>query len=150
MASVAPPIRFVGTRLTRAVRHIVHGNATYECGVKRTGNIRRAARAELLRIRLDRNCLVCRKTTRFVLATIATCVFLRACQHSPLSHCSNHGDDRDDDPEREELMRDSRGRCVRCRPGEVGQLVGLINDHDPSRRFDGYTDTVASAKKVRR
>ena len=46
-------------------------------------------------------------------------------------------------------MRDSRGRCIRCRPGEMGQLVGLINDHDPSRRFDGYTDATASAKKVR-
>lgn len=45
-------------------------------------------------------------------------------------------------------MRDSRGRCIRCRPGEMGQLVGLINDHDPSRRFDGYTDATASAKKV--
>ncbi|CAM9341654.1 unnamed protein product [Laminaria digitata] len=52
------------------------------------------------------------------------------------------------DPEREELMRDSRGRCIRCRPGEMGQLVGLINDHDPSRRFDGYTDATASAKKT--
>lgn len=47
-------------------------------------------------------------------------------------------------------MRDSRGQCIRCRPGEMGQLVGLINEHDPSRRFDGYTDAAASAKKVRR
>lgn len=41
------------------------------------------------------------------------------------------------------------GRCVRCAPGEVGQVLGLINDDDPSRRFDGYTDAAATAKKVR-
>lgn len=52
--------------------------------------------------------------------------------------------------EGEELLRDSRGRCVPCQPGEVGQLVGLINDHDPARRFEGYTDSKASAKKVSR
>ncbi|CAN0524944.1 unnamed protein product, partial [Ectocarpus sp. 12 AP-2014] len=54
------------------------------------------------------------------------------------------------DPEGEELLRDSRGRSVSCQPGEVGQLVGLINDHDPARRFEGYTDSKASAKKVSR
>ncbi|CAM9283381.1 unnamed protein product [Ectocarpus fasciculatus] len=52
------------------------------------------------------------------------------------------------DPEGEELLRDSRGRCVPCQPGEVGQLMGLINDHDPARRFEGYTDSKASAKKM--
>ncbi|CAM9251362.1 unnamed protein product [Ectocarpus sp. 8 AP-2014] len=52
------------------------------------------------------------------------------------------------DLEGEELLRDSRGRCVPCQPGEVGQLVGLINDHDPARRFEGYTDSKASAKKM--
>lgn len=51
--------------------------------------------------------------------------------------------------DKEELVRDDRGRCIPCRPGEVGQLVGLINDRDPSRRFDGYTDASASQKKVR-
>lgn len=45
-------------------------------------------------------------------------------------------------------MRDNKGRCIPCGPGEVGQLVGLINDRDPSRRFDGYTDVSASQKKV--
>ncbi|CAM9226577.1 unnamed protein product [Ascophyllum nodosum] len=52
------------------------------------------------------------------------------------------------DPDGEELLRDSRGRCIKCGPGEVGQVVGLINDHDPSRRFDGYTDAAASSKKI--
>ncbi|CAM9553260.1 unnamed protein product, partial [Hapterophycus canaliculatus] len=51
-------------------------------------------------------------------------------------------------PDGENLLRDRRGRCVPCRPGEVGQLVGLINDHDPSRRFDGYTDSKASGEKT--
>lgn len=47
------------------------------------------------------------------------------------------------------LERDgSTGRCVPCAPGEPGQLLGLISEHDPTRRFDGYTDTDASASKV--
>ena len=32
------------------------------------------------------------------------------------------------------------GLCSECLAGEVGQVVGLIKDRDPIRRFDGYTD----------
>lgn len=50
-----------------------------------------------------------------------------------------------------ELMRDhATGLCMECKAGEVGQILGLINDKDPSRRFDGYTDKAATLKKVER
>ncbi|KFU89382.1 Long-chain fatty acid transport protein 1, partial [Chaetura pelagica] len=47
-----------------------------------------------------------------------------------------------------ELIRDSRGLCVPCRPGEPGLLVGQINQQDPLRRFDGYVSESATSKKV--
>ena len=47
-----------------------------------------------------------------------------------------------------ELVRDGSGLCVECCAGEVGQVLGLIDDRDPSRRFDGYTDADATKKKV--
>jgi len=53
------------------------------------------------------------------------------------------------DPEDEETpLRNKKGRCIKCKPGEVGQLIGLIKMNDPTRRFDGYTDKKASKKKV--
>ncbi|XP_062264523.1 long-chain fatty acid transport protein 1a [Platichthys flesus] len=47
-----------------------------------------------------------------------------------------------------ELIRDSRGLCVSCRPGEPGLLVGRINQQDPLRRFDGYANQDATKKKI--
>uniref|UniRef100_A0A674NW09 Very long-chain fatty acid transport protein n=1 Tax=Takifugu rubripes TaxID=31033 RepID=A0A674NW09_TAKRU len=47
-----------------------------------------------------------------------------------------------------ELVRDSRGLCVPCRPGEPGLLVGRINQEDPLRRFDGYANPEATRKKI--
>ncbi|XP_027525892.1 long-chain fatty acid transport protein 1 [Corapipo altera] len=47
-----------------------------------------------------------------------------------------------------ELIRDSRGLCVPCRPGEPGLLVGQINQRDPLRRFDGYISESATSKKI--
>lgn len=47
-----------------------------------------------------------------------------------------------------ELVRDSRGLCVPCRPGEPGLLVGRINQQDPLRRFDGYANQDATRKKI--
>ncbi|XP_030591063.1 long-chain fatty acid transport protein 1a [Archocentrus centrarchus] len=47
-----------------------------------------------------------------------------------------------------ELVRDSRGLCVPCRPGEPGLLVGRINQQDPLRRFDGYANQDATKKKI--
>uniref|UniRef100_A0A3Q3GIK5 Very long-chain fatty acid transport protein n=1 Tax=Labrus bergylta TaxID=56723 RepID=A0A3Q3GIK5_9LABR len=47
-----------------------------------------------------------------------------------------------------ELVRDSRGLCMPCRPGEPGLLVGRINQEDPLRRFDGYANQDATRKKI--
>ncbi|XP_033826668.1 long-chain fatty acid transport protein 1a [Periophthalmus magnuspinnatus] len=47
-----------------------------------------------------------------------------------------------------ELVRDSRGLCVPCQPGEPGLLVGRINQKDPLRRFDGYANPEATKKKI--
>uniref|UniRef100_A0A6Q2XPD0 Very long-chain fatty acid transport protein n=1 Tax=Esox lucius TaxID=8010 RepID=A0A6Q2XPD0_ESOLU len=47
-----------------------------------------------------------------------------------------------------ELVRDRRGLCVPCRPGEPGLLVGRINQKDPLRRFDGYANQDATRKKI--
>lgn len=47
-----------------------------------------------------------------------------------------------------ELVRDSRGLCVPCQPGEAGLLVGRINQKDPLRRFDGYANPEATRKKI--
>ncbi|KFQ55480.1 Long-chain fatty acid transport protein 1, partial [Nestor notabilis] len=47
-----------------------------------------------------------------------------------------------------ELMRDSQGLCIPCRPGEPGLLVGQINQRDPLRRFDGYVNESATSKKI--
>ncbi|XP_010210281.1 PREDICTED: long-chain fatty acid transport protein 1 [Tinamus guttatus] len=47
-----------------------------------------------------------------------------------------------------EPIRDSRGLCISCRPGEPGLLVGQINQRDPLRRFDGYVSESATNKKI--
>uniref|UniRef100_A0A671WF93 long-chain-fatty-acid--CoA ligase n=1 Tax=Sparus aurata TaxID=8175 RepID=A0A671WF93_SPAAU len=47
-----------------------------------------------------------------------------------------------------ELLRDSKGLCIPCQPGEPGMLVGRINRTDPLRRFDGYVDQDSTNKKV--
>lgn len=52
------------------------------------------------------------------------------------------------DVETGEVVRDKQtGLCISCKPGEVGELVGLIDD-DPLRQFAGYTDKKASEKKI--
>lgn len=72
-----------------------------------------------------------------------------------------------------ELIRDTHGLCVPCKPGkqnthkriqkdtnsqffcvffissgEPGIIVGRINPHDPLRRFDGYANQEATNKKI--
>ncbi|XP_072488677.1 long-chain fatty acid transport protein 4 isoform X2 [Notamacropus eugenii] len=47
-----------------------------------------------------------------------------------------------------ELIRDNNGICLPCNPGEPGQLVGRIVQHDPLRRFDGYINPGANDKKI--
>ena len=54
------------------------------------------------------------------------------------------------DVERERVVRDAAGRCVEAAAGEVGELLGLIDNADVTRRFDGYTDRAATEKKILR
>jgi hypothetical protein len=42
------------------------------------------------------------------------------------------------------------GRCVPCKPGEVGEMLGKIVDGDPLREFPGYTRKEATEKKASR
>ncbi|XP_034989249.1 long-chain fatty acid transport protein 4 [Zootoca vivipara] len=49
-----------------------------------------------------------------------------------------------------ELIRGPDGLCIRCKPGEPGQLVGRIVQSDPLQRFDGYLNNEANNKKVAR
>ena len=44
--------------------------------------------------------------------------------------------------------RDSSGHCARCAAGEVGEAIGQITDASSATRFEGYTDSSASAGKV--
>jgi len=45
-------------------------------------------------------------------------------------------------------VRDRFGLCVKCEPGEPGELVGKIVKGDPLREFDGYVNKDATTKKV--
>lgn len=51
------------------------------------------------------------------------------------------------DPETGKPIRNSRGFCVECKPGEAGELICLITN-EPSMRFEGYVDKEATKKKV--
>eukprot|EP01124_Arcella_intermedia_P036133 TRINITY_DN939_c0_g1_i2.p1 TRINITY_DN939_c0_g1~~TRINITY_DN939_c0_g1_i2.p1 ORF type:complete len:288 (+),score=71.40 TRINITY_DN939_c0_g1_i2:979-1842(+) len=53
------------------------------------------------------------------------------------------------DIEKEEIVKDQNGFCVRCQPGETGQFVCVI---DPSKASDfrGYTNKEDSNKKILR
>uniref|UniRef100_A0A7S4QSY3 Very long-chain fatty acid transport protein n=1 Tax=Ditylum brightwellii TaxID=49249 RepID=A0A7S4QSY3_9STRA len=44
--------------------------------------------------------------------------------------------------------RDENGWCVPCQAGEVGELVGIIETKDVTRRFDGYTNRYDTEKKM--
>ena len=52
------------------------------------------------------------------------------------------------DNETGEVVRGSNGLCIEVPVGESGELVGLIEDDDVSRRFDGYKSKEATDKKI--
>uniref|UniRef100_A0A0P4VWM8 long-chain-fatty-acid--CoA ligase n=1 Tax=Scylla olivacea TaxID=85551 RepID=A0A0P4VWM8_SCYOL len=52
------------------------------------------------------------------------------------------------DEETREIVRDSNGLCIRCKPGEAGEFIGKIIQNDPIRDFHGYADQNATKKKV--
>ncbi|GBM52094.1 Long-chain fatty acid transport protein 1 [Araneus ventricosus] len=51
------------------------------------------------------------------------------------------------DPETHEVIRNDKGRCIRCKPGEPGQIVGKILSN-PINAFDGYADPEETKKKI--
>ena len=56
------------------------------------------------------------------------------------------------DVENEKPMRDADGRCIPCKPGEIGEIIGEIIDdpNAPANRFEGYADTNANETKILR
>lgn len=56
------------------------------------------------------------------------------------------------DVEAEDYVRDANGHLVECEPGEVGELIGMVLKLEGigAGRFEGYTDPVATEKKIMR
>jgi fatty-acyl-CoA synthase len=54
------------------------------------------------------------------------------------------------DAECGEIVRDAHGRCIRCRPGEVGEAIGriLAGPSNADSGFEGYTGRRESEKKI--
>jgi fatty-acyl-CoA synthase len=56
------------------------------------------------------------------------------------------------DVDQGEPVRDTQGFCIRCAPNQAGEAIGKLAD-DPSNigsRFEGYTNTDASGRKILR
>uniref|UniRef100_A0A1I8E9Z1 Very long-chain fatty acid transport protein n=1 Tax=Wuchereria bancrofti TaxID=6293 RepID=A0A1I8E9Z1_WUCBA len=47
-----------------------------------------------------------------------------------------------------ELIRTKDGFCVACKPGETGEMVGVIMDNVPLLSFEGYLDEKDTGKKI--
>jgi fatty-acyl-CoA synthase len=56
------------------------------------------------------------------------------------------------DLDSEQPVRSDDGSCIKCKPGEVGEVISqILNDpKKPSQRFDGYADQSATEKKILR
>jgi len=54
------------------------------------------------------------------------------------------------DVDAETPIRGPNGFCIETAPGEAGELLSPIDDNHPTRRFEGYTDSKATEKKVLR
>jgi len=56
------------------------------------------------------------------------------------------------DIEHEEPVRNGKGRCIECRPGEVGEAIGFIPKRSllPIGHFEGYASPEATEKKILR
>lgn len=52
------------------------------------------------------------------------------------------------DPENGDPVRNSKGLCITCKPGEPGVFIGKINPNNPSRAFLGYVNEKESEKKI--
>uniref|UniRef100_A0A915Q7S2 long-chain-fatty-acid--CoA ligase n=1 Tax=Setaria digitata TaxID=48799 RepID=A0A915Q7S2_9BILA len=49
-----------------------------------------------------------------------------------------------------ELIRTKDGFCVACKPGETGEMVGVIMENEPLLSFEGYLDEKDTGKKIMR
>ncbi|KJH42576.1 AMP-binding enzyme [Dictyocaulus viviparus] len=49
-----------------------------------------------------------------------------------------------------EILRDATGLCIPCRPGELGEMVGVIKNRDLLLKFEGYVDKEDTQKKIYR
>ncbi|VDK43506.1 unnamed protein product [Anisakis simplex] len=47
-----------------------------------------------------------------------------------------------------EILRNKNGLCIACRPGETGEMVGLIKNNDLLLRFEGYVNNEETNKKI--
>jgi len=45
-------------------------------------------------------------------------------------------------------IRDKNGHCIECAVGEPGEMISKINQGDPMKSFDGYTDKKATDGKI--
>lgn len=52
------------------------------------------------------------------------------------------------DSETGEPIRDKHGLCISCRPGDTGEMVGMIKKNDPLLRFEGYVNNTDTEKKI--
>ncbi|PAV84489.1 hypothetical protein WR25_18296 [Diploscapter pachys] len=52
------------------------------------------------------------------------------------------------DEETGEVMRDARGLCIPCKPGQVGEMVGVIKTKDALLKFEGYVNEGDTKKKI--
>jgi fatty-acyl-CoA synthase len=54
------------------------------------------------------------------------------------------------DAERQRVLRDERGFCIECSPGEPGEVIGrVVKDASmPGSRFEGYTSVADTERKL--
>ncbi|KAF7633644.1 hypothetical protein Mgra_00006953 [Meloidogyne graminicola] len=52
------------------------------------------------------------------------------------------------DPITRKYLRWPNGLCKLCKPGETGEIVGMIRTDNPTRRFEGYLDKKETEKKI--
>ncbi|CAD6189220.1 unnamed protein product [Caenorhabditis auriculariae] len=52
------------------------------------------------------------------------------------------------DKETGELVRTEKGLCVPCKPGEIGEMVGVIKSQDALLKFEGYVNEGDTQKKI--